>query len=315
MKKLGIICLLIFFANLQYLYAYWIWNPKSGQWVNPKLSVKQGPQKQFEFALSLYNAEEYVDAKREFKKLIRHFPKAKEAAESQYYLGLIEEKLGNLYEAFKEYQKVIDTYPFSERIGEVIERQYAIGEAFMLGKAKRKALGLELPVDNPALEIFAKVVENSPYGALAAKAQYQLGMVYKNLGQYYEAEEAFNKVINNYPDSEWAQSAKFQIAACRALASRGPAYDQGSTKEAREKFQEFILSSPQTPLVNEAENRLKELSEKEAESNYQIGRFYEKQRDYKAAEIYYNATIEVAPESPWAVRAMERLKIMEKTKR
>ncbi|MDD5347509.1 MAG: outer membrane protein assembly factor BamD, partial [Candidatus Omnitrophica bacterium] len=272
-------------------------------------------QQQLEFAQSLFNAEEYEDAKREFKKVLKRFPKAKEAAESQYFLGLIEEKQGNHYEAFKEYQKVIDKYPFSERIAEIIEREYAIGEAYMTGKARRKALGLDLPVDNPAIEIFGKVVDNSQYGPLAAKAQYQLGMVYKNLDQYYEAEEAFTRVVTNYPDSEWAAAAKFQIAACRALLSKGPAYDQGATKEAREKFQEFLTANPEAKLSEEAEKSIQSLSEKEAESNYAIGRFYERQKDYKAATIYYNAVIDATPQSPWAARSLERLKIMEKKDR
>ena len=81
---------------------------------------------------------------------------------------------------------------------------------------KRKALGVPLPVENPAIEIFSKVVENSTYGPLAPAAQYKLGLVLKWLLRYYEAEEAFNKVVSSYPDSEWAGAAKFKIASCRA---------------------------------------------------------------------------------------------------
>jgi outer membrane protein assembly factor BamD len=295
---------------LRQAQAYWLWTPKSRAWVNPKTAVKATAAQQFEFARSLYEAEEYEDAKREFKKLLRRFPKSKEAAESQFYLGLVEEKQGNLYEAFKEFQKLVDKYPFSERIAEVIAKEYDIAEAFMTGKAKRRALGMDLPVDNPAIEIFAKVVENSPFGPLAPKAHYQLGMVYKNLAQYYEAEDAFVKVVSSYPDSEWAAAAKFQIAACRALVSRGPAYDQGATREAREKFQEFLLTHPQTPLSQDAEKNIQTLGEKEAESKYTVARFYERQGDYQAAEIYYNAVIAALPQSPWAARSMERLNII-----
>ena len=164
-----------------------------------------------------------------FKKVIKFFPKSAEAAEAQYFLGLIEEEKGNLYEAFQAYQKVIDTYPFSSRITDLNKKEYDIGEKF-LGGLKRKAMGMPLPVENPALEIFHKVVDNSTYGPLAPKAQYKIGVLLKGEMQYYDAEEAFNKVIPNYPDSEWVEAAKFQIAACRAALSRGPDYDQGSAR-------------------------------------------------------------------------------------
>jgi len=293
--------------------AYWIWTPKTGKWINPKTTVKPTPKAQFEYAKEFYASKGYEDAIREFKKLLKAYPKSFEASESQYYLGLIEEARNNLYEAFKAYQKVIDKYPFSERIQEIIEREYKIAEIFTSGE-KRKALGLALPVENPAIEIFTKVIENSSYGPLAPKAQYQLGLVLKGLLRYYEAEEAFNKVVSNYPDSEWAAAAKFQLASCRAAVSRGSAYDQGATQEAKQKFEEFVKEHPEAVLSREAEKNIQQLKEKEAEANFNIARFYEKQKLFDAARIYYKDTVDNYPDSAWAAKAAERLKLMEKKK-
>lgn len=306
------IAIFIFFSN-SLTYPYWIWTPKTGKWINPKTAVKPTPKEQFDFAKSLYDIKNYAEAKREFKKVLKHYPKSFEASESQYYLGLVEEAQDNLYEAYLTYQKVIDKYPFSERIQEIIEREYKIGEAFMSGE-KRKALGVALPVENPALEIFTKVVENSTYGPLAPKAQYKLGLVLKSLTRYYEAEEAFNKVITNYPNSEWVEPAKFQIAACRQAVSRGPDYDQEAAKEAKEKFEEFVKEHPDAVLSRDAEKNIEQLKEKEAESNFNIAQFYEKQKAYEAAKVYYNELINNYPKSKWASKALERLQIMEKKK-
>ena len=311
--KILIFSLVFFCVLTQRAYPYWIWTPKTGKWVNPKTAVKPNPKEQFELAKSFYDEKKYEDAKREFRKLLRQYPKSFEASESQYYLGLIEEAQGNLYGAYEAYQKVIDKYPFSERIQEIIEREYKIGEAFMAGE-KRKAIGITLPVENPAIEIFSKVIENSTYGPLAPKAQYKLGLVLKGLMRYYEAEEAFNKVITNYPNSEWVEAAKFQIASCRAAVSRGPDYDQGAAKEAKEKFEDFVKEHPDAVLSREAEKNINQLKEKEAEANFSIARFYEKQRAYEAAKVYYNEIINNYPDSVWAVKALERLQIMEKRK-
>jgi len=295
-------------------YSYWIWTPKTGKWINPKTAVKPSPKEQFEFAKGLYDIKKYEDAKREFKKLLHSYPKSAEAAESQYYLGLTEEAQGNLYEAYLAYQKVIDKYPFSERIQEIIGREYKIAEAFMAGE-KRKALGVQLPVENPSIEIFTKIIDNSNYGPLASAAQYKLGLVLKGLMRYYEAEEAFNKVITNYPDSEWTEPARFQIASCRASLSRSPDYDQGATREAKEKFENFVKEHPDATLSRDAEKNINQLREKEAEGNYNIGRFYEKQKAYEAARVYYNDTVNNYSSSPWAAKCLERLQIMEKTEK
>ena len=314
MKRIISLLIIVFSLSIGQAYPYWIWTPKSGKWINPKTQVKPNPKEQFDFAKGFYDIKKYGDAQREFKKLLKHYPKSLEAAESQYYLGLIEEAQGNLYEAYQAYQKVIDKYPFSERIPHVIEREYHIGEAFMSGQ-KRKAMGVVLPVENPAIEIFTKVVENSTYGPMAAAAQYKLGLVLKGLLRYYEAEEAFNKVVSNYPDTEWAGAAKFQIASCRAAVSRGPDYDQWATKEAKQKFEEFVQEHPDAVLSRDAEKNIEALREKEAESNYNVAFFYEKQKAYDAAKIYYTEIVDNYSNSPWATKALERLQIMEKRKK
>jgi len=314
MKRIICFSLFIFFSlSVTNAYPYWIWTPKTGKFINPKTSVKPTPKEQFDFAKGFYDQKKYEDARREFAKLVKSYSKSFEASEAQYYLGRAEEEMDNLYEAYLAYQKVIDKYPFSERIQEIIEREYKIGEAFMSGK-KRKALGVPLLVDNPAIEIFTKVVENSTYGPLAAKAEYKLGLVLKGLLRYYEAEDAFNKIISSYPDSEWAAAAKFQIASCRAAVSRGPAYDQESAVEAKQKFEEFVKEHPDAVLSKEAEKNIEQLQDKEAQGNYNIAHFYERQNKFAAAKIYYQDLIDRYPDSAWAAKALERIRILENKK-
>lgn len=302
----------IFFLN-SVAFAYWIWTPKTGKWVNPKYAVRPTPKEQLDFALELYQADKLKEAKNEFERLIKYYPKAKEAAEAQYHIGLSEERQDNLYEAYLAYQKVIDKYPFSQRIQEINQREYKIAEAFMTGKS-RKAMGVTLPVENPAIEIFRKVIANSTYGSLAAAAQYKLGLVLKGLGRYLEAEEELRKVIANYPESEWQAAAKFQIAACKAAVARSPDYDHQATAEAKKEFEEFLKAHPDATLSAEAEKNIAALKEREAESNYKIAVFYEKQKARDAAKVYYNYVIENYSRSIWAARSLEKLQAMEKEK-
>jgi outer membrane protein assembly factor BamD len=313
MRRIILSFCIIFALAVTPAYPFWIWTPKSGKWVNPKNVAKDSPKEQFDYAKGFYDEKKYPEAIREFRKLLKAYPKSFEASESQYYLGVVEEKLDNLYEAYLAYQKVIDKYPFSERIKEIIEKEYNIAEKF-IGGYKRKALGVTLPVENPAIEILTKVVENSTYGPLAPKAEYKLGLLLKGLQRYYEAEDAFNKVITNYPDSEWVEPAKFQVASCRAAVSRGPDYDQGAMQDAKQKFEEFVKEHPDAVLSREAEDNIGKLKEKEAAASYNIAVFYEKQKAYPAARIYYENVMVNYSDSPWAAKALERLQLMEKKK-
>ena len=144
------------------------------------------PKAQGAIRYTLVCMKKYEEALREFKKLLKEYPKSFEASESQYCLGLIEESRQNYYEAYLAYQKLIDKYPFSERIKDVIERQYDIAGKFMSGY-KRKALGISLPVENPAIEIYNKVIENSTYGPFSQRRNMFIG---SGLQRYFKAEDA-----------------------------------------------------------------------------------------------------------------------------
>ena len=310
MRRVIFISIIFILLMTNLASAFWIWSPKTGKWVNPKYAVKPTPAEQLDFSLKLYEQDKLKESRPEFKKLLEHYPKSSQAAEAQYYLGEIEEKQGRLYEAYLAYQKVIDKYPFSSRINQVIEKEFRIAERFMQGE-KRKALGVALPVENPAIEIFSKVIDNSTFGPLAAEAQYKLGLILKSLGRPFEAEEEFKKVIKNYPQSEWVTAAEFQIASCRANISPSPDYDHEATREAKETFQEFILSHPDAELSRQAEKNIQELKEREVQSYYDIAVFYEKQKAYNAAKIYYNTVIKDYPQSIWSEKALSKLQAME----
>ncbi|MFH1577709.1 MAG: outer membrane protein assembly factor BamD [Candidatus Omnitrophota bacterium] len=176
---------------------------------------------------------------------------------------------------------------------------------------RRKTWGIALPVENPAIEIFSKVISNSTYGPLAAEAQYKLGLILKSLGRYFEAEDEFSKVVSNYPASKWVEAAKFQIATCRASISPSPDYNQEATREAKEKFEAFLRAQPDAALSRKAEENIQELKEKEAQSYYDIAVFYEKQKAYNAARLYYKTVIDDYPQSTWAAKAFSNLQILE----
>ena len=68
--------------------AFWIWTPETNKWINPKYAVKETPQEQLKVGTDLYEMKEYKQAIREFEKLLKHYPRARQAPDAQYHIGM-----------------------------------------------------------------------------------------------------------------------------------------------------------------------------------------------------------------------------------
>ena len=286
-------------------HAFWIWTPETGKFINPKNAVKDTPPEQLDFAKGFYEAKNYSQAITELRKLIKFYPKSKEAPEAQYYLGRSFEALNNFFEAYKAYQVIVDKYPFSERSAEIVERQYKIGESLLDGKYKGKWAEF-FSSDYDVIEVFRQVIKNAPYGKYASVAQYKIGLYLKEKSLLQDARDEFEKTINDYPDSEWAKAAKYQIALVDSKRSSDSQHDQKVTQVARQEFQDFIDNHPDSELSQKAKDQIKDLRNKEAENNFVVAQFYEKQKNYKAAKIYYDLIASDYADTPVVNKALQR---------
>ncbi|MBF0619622.1 MAG: outer membrane protein assembly factor BamD, partial [Candidatus Omnitrophica bacterium] len=154
-----------------------------------------------------------------------------------------------------------------------------------------------------------------PYGPYAPSAQYKIGLYYQAHKEYQLARDEFEKTLNDYPDSKWAESARYQIAASDAKRSVGAQYDQKITNVAVQGFEEFVKGHPESELSKEAQDQIGGLRVKEAENNYVIGQFYEKQKKFPSAKIYYELVMNKYGDTAWAAKALERIQVMAKGKK
>jgi len=299
--------LLILFPSLS--PAVWIWTPETGKFINPKWDVKSTPQDQLEYAQSFMDQGKCPKAIDEFKKLIRNYPRAKEAPEAQFFTGQCLETLNKPYDAYKAYQLVIDKYPFSERSAQIVGIEYKIGNYMLEGRDHRSKWSQAiLGTEDQVIEIFRTVIKDAPYGKYAAISQYKIGLFLKEKGLYQEARDEFEKTMNDYPTSEWARAAKFQIAMADSSRASDAQHEQKVTDVAMQEFKEFVKTHPDSELTPQAKQQMFRLKEKEAENNFVIAKFYEKQKNLKAARIYYKEITNQYTDTSWAIKAQERLK-------
>ena len=306
-----LLILLVTAAGAPASYAGWMWSPQTG-WIGPSGAVKDSPEEQLVFAVGFFERKDYHGARREFQKLIRTYKESREAAEAQYYLGRCFEEDGDYYRAFLEYRKTIQTYPSTKRFDEILEREYQQGNYFLAGK-KRKLFGTAaiLPARDKAVEIFQAIVDDGPFSEYGQLAQYKLGLAHLALQDYEQAVTAFEQVISRYPDSPLVDDARFQIAQASLKGTFKSAYDQSPTDLAARELEAFLREYPESKLVPEATTRLKELKERRAEHEYDVGQFYERRKPLASALIYYQTILEQLDQTSWAPKAAARIQILQ----
>lgn len=313
---LTLLCLIVLSgAAVAPAQAFWVWTPETNKWVNPKYAVKDTPKEQFDFAMGFFEGKEYKEALREFRKLLKNYPRAVEAPDAQFYIGKVFEVEGDLMGAFKQYQKVVDRYPFSERSADIVQQQYDIAVNMLEGEQKRGMLKEIIAGSGPdydVIEVFRTVIKNAPYGPLAAVSQYKIGLYLMEKGMYPEARDEFEKVINDYPTSEWVKPAQYQVAVADSKRSVAPEYDQRITAAAKEEFEDFLEVYPDAELSENAKNEIDRLKDKEAENNFVIAQFYEKQKQFDSAKIYYQIVVDEYPTSKWSSRSLKRIRELNK---
>jgi outer membrane assembly lipoprotein YfiO len=290
--------------------AVWIWTPETGKFINPKWAVKPTPEDQLEYAQSFRDQGNCKKAMVEYKKLINAYPRAKEAPEAEFFTGQCLEDMNKPYEAYQAYQLVIDKYPFSERAAQIVSLEYTIANHLLENKGRSKWAETVVGSDDRVIEILRTVIKDAPYGKFAAISQYKIGLYLKEKGMYQESRDEFEKTMNDYPNSEWAQASKFQIAMADTDRASDAQHEQKVASVAMDEFNEFVKTHPDSQLTPEAKLQMARLKDKEAENNFVIAKFYQKQKNLKAAQIYYKEVVRNYADTSWAPKAQVQLKMI-----
>lgn len=171
--------------------------------------------------------------------------------------------------------------------------------------AYEKAMALYEEEDfTEAAEAFDTVTRLGRGTSYGQEAQYYLAESYFNARRYLLAASEYDRFVSLYPQDQRRQDAEFKAAMSYYHQSPRYKLDQTSTRRAIERFQLFNNRFPDSELVTEAADRINELRNKLARKSYEAARFYVRTDRYKAANIYFDETIDQYPESKWAERAL-----------
>ncbi|MGB9851522.1 MAG: outer membrane protein assembly factor BamD [Candidatus Kapaibacteriota bacterium] len=143
-----------------------------------------------------------------------------------------------------------------------------------------------------------------PASRYADDAQYYLGLISFDKGDYIMAAFHFSSLRRAYPNSEYCKEALFKTALSYYNLSPSFDRDQEYTSKAIDYFMEFQNTYPGDSLSVIANNYLKELRNKLAYRYFFTAMLYYKWGSPKSALIYLDVVIEDYPDSDYAEDAM-----------
>lgn len=252
-----------------------------------------------------------------YEKVWKFYPETSFAPLSYHNAGELYAKRRQYSNAFECFQNITKKYPKYPEYNKIIDRQFELARE--LQKGKRPYYFGIIPGFkdyDSAIEFFEAVIAQSPFSEKAPQALMHIAATANENGKKADAIDALDRLISKYPNHPSIPEAYlFKAEVYRALV-RGPEYDQASTIKAIRCYNDLMyLFEGNDHFSKEqalrAEQGLREAKNLLAESKFIIGDFfYFRRNHFEAARTYYNASIELAPNSEIAKEAKERIQLL-----
>ena len=288
----------------------WTYEPVGGEGKWQRTRAKD----QLEVAQTAFDKKDYGLALKAARRVVRVWPLSDYAPAAQYLVGRCYEAKHYDQRAFSEYQKILDTYPKSESVKDVLQRQYEIANRFLAGQwFKLWGYIPFFPSMDRTAGMYEKIVVAGPYSDIAPQAQLKIGAAREKQTHYPEAIKAYELAADRYYERpQVAADALFKAGLAYQHEASTAEYDQSTAGQAIATLTDFITLYPDDPRVPEAQKVITALKGEQARGNFQIAKFYEKSRKWNGALVYYNEVLLQNPNSPYAAEARQRLDAIKK---
>lgn len=239
-----------------------------------------------DLGMEKYQKEKYIRATELFQAVVFNYPGEAMVDSAQFYLGL--SYYGNHDYALGgvEFNRLLLNYPSS-----VFAIQAQLLKAVCFFESTPKHYGLDQSdlefairqfedfiVDYPESE---SIAEAKSYLSIAlhrmAKKYYRSGVVYSRIKAHHAAEVYYQKVIDDYTDTEFAPFASYQIAEGN--------YHRKKWAEAQEGFENFVIVFPDHEWSKKATERSCQAAFKNAVQAFEDGDFAEAEIRFERSKI------------------------------
>ena len=137
-----------------------------------------------------------------------------------------------------------------------------------------------------AREYFKRVTETYTQSPVRPDAKLGVGDTY--LGENTTeslllAIAEFQEFLSYYPTHARADYAQYKLGMAHFKQMRSPQRDQTETRDTIREFDAFLVRYPNSELVSEVKGKLREAKDRLGSSEYEVGRFYYRQKWFPGA--------------------------------
>src|SRR2546422_5715271 len=143
------------------------------------------------------------------------------------------------------------------------------------------------------------LINTYPDSEFLPQAKYALAESFyreNSSGAMNQAEAEFKDYITFFPTSELADDAQLKIALTHVRRLESPDRDRTQAVLAESELKTMIENYPDSPLLDEAKEKLRGVQEVLAEGVYKVGVFYYQRKSYPAAVARYNEIMTKYPD-------------------
>jgi len=266
----------------------------------------------FQAAEDLYAAKNYDGAVIAYKRFLKTYPRSTLASKAQLQVADLLLIQGRWSAAFDAYQKLITSYPNTPEFEGAVARQVLIANSY-LDLSRIMVLGYSVPVPGitgaeRAQKMYEAILKNAPYSIYAPIIQFNLGLAFERQKAIKQARDAYQRVLDKYPNSDVCDDALYQIAYIyMRLGLTSSSQDLSALVLSKETFEDFLLQYPKSEKAPQARDNLATIGRTEAGNLLDIAKYYDWSKNYKAAIVYYNDIIRKQPKSADAETAKTRI--------
>lgn len=241
-----------------------------------------------------------------YRRITKQYTFAYEAPEAQFLMAKLLQRRGELRRAFDAFQILIIRYPEAKQFDEASGEQIKIANHYL--KKRNNFTNILMSNVETAQHMYEKILASAPFGHYAPLVQFNLGLAYERQGRAQDAVQAYQTLIDRYPNSSVVNNAQYQIAYVymRVGLSKN-SQDLSALLQARDYFQDYTLQHPNSERAAQIDKNMRTMGVKESSDIYNIAKFYDRYRNYKSAYIYYNDVIRRQSGSPQALLAKTRV--------
>jgi outer membrane protein assembly factor BamD len=151
-----------------------------------------------------------------------------------------------------------------------------------------------------AISEFTVITLQYQGSAVAADAQFYLGESRFKRGEYLLASYEYQTLKRNMPASPRVPEAQYKLGMCFYRLSPKSRLDQQYTKRAIDELQAFVEYYPASEFTGDASEKIRELTLRLAQKDFETAQLYVKMDYTKSALFYFDNVIEKYHDTEYA---------------